>query len=166
MIERKSMLRDFIARQFAAESLTDAMERLKQHLPTASESDLLNAALAPLMLPDLVDAIEGIILAADDSPNARAFAGGIMTYVYNPFDLIQDEGLAGWIDDTVVSGLGLRALESHYQIVLNERYRALYERAIQPMSFMHDDVKEAIENFIDGLVQSGASLSVAANPAG
>jgi uncharacterized membrane protein YkvA (DUF1232 family) len=64
----------------------------------------------PIMLRELSQ----LIYTPNITPEMRAFAGGIYSYVFNPFDYINEEvvGFLGFIDDALVVFYGMKLIES------------------------------------------------------
>jgi len=154
------MLRSFIAESYAEQPVVLVAEDLKALLPTTSPEQRLAAALIPMLLPDLVDAVERVVVGANDSPQLRGFAGGLLTYVYNPMDLVQADGVVGWVDDAVVCAEGLHQLHERGAVELDEAAQALCTKARAPLGSMAPDLNAAIHQFLSGLWENAGAVSV------
>lgn len=66
-----------------------------------------------LKLPEMLEELCDIIRQENVSPQTRAIAGGIYSYVFNPFDYIDDDdtGYLGFVDDVLIVFYGMRLLE-------------------------------------------------------
>lgn len=151
MRQRRDMLRHFIAESYAEQSITAIVGDLRAHLPDADVVALTRAALVPVVLPDLVEAIETVVLGADKRPHLRGYAGGLISYVYNPLDIIQAEGVVGWIDDTVIAAMGLLKLGETEAVELDPVIRASCELAAATLPELGAPVRGAIEELVEAL---------------
>ena len=159
MNTRRSMLRSFIAEQYREHTLHAAMTAAADGpLAGSTPAAQVRAALVPLLLPHLVEAVEHIIVGADDMPKVRAFAGGLLTYVFNPLDLIPDDGPLGWLDDAVVCALGLRRLTEAGSVELDQHTDAVCELVLESLPSISADLREAIERFVADLWESGTDI--------
>lgn len=68
----------------------------------------------PLLLPPMLQELAKFIKESSVSSEVRALAGGIYTYVFNPFDFIEDEvfPLLGFVDDALIVFYGMKLIES------------------------------------------------------
>lgn len=68
----------------------------------------------PLLLPQMLQELAKFIKESPVSSEVRALAGGIYTYVFNPFDFIEDEAfsLLGFVDDALIVFYGMELIES------------------------------------------------------
>lgn len=149
------MLRSFVAEQYGAAPLSETLSEAGDILTGAEPHARIRATLVPLLLPHLVEAVEHVIVAADDRPDVRGFAGGLLTYVYNPLDLLQGDGVLGWLDDAIVCALGLLKLTEEKKIELDDNTRAVVDVVTESLDALPADLRGAIENFIDSLWESG-----------
>lgn len=152
------MLRAFVADCYAAESLNDVATQLQAVMPDATVAQRLAAAQVPMLLADLVDAIEAIVVLATELPQVRGFAGGLLTYVYNPLDLVQADGVSGWIDDAIVCAVGVRRLHREGVVALDEGTLALCDSACASEPRLSNELRESIAIFIDGLWTSSGLI--------
>jgi len=150
------MLRAFVLETYGAATAAERFDAAEQLAPEASHADRARLALTQLLLPDLVDAIEQVIVAADDRPTARAFAGGVLTYVYNPLDLIGDDSPLGLLDDTIICALGLNHMARTGDIELDSRVAGMCELAADALPLLNADLREGIEDFVRDLALSTA----------
>jgi uncharacterized membrane protein YkvA (DUF1232 family) len=70
----------------------------------------------PMAIPRMLEYVGAV--AADESldPMLRAICGGVYGYVFNPFDIIDDEkhGYLGFVDDAIVTFYGVKKLETYF----------------------------------------------------
>jgi len=118
---------------------------------SATFAHKVSLAQAPLLLPDLVSFLESIIVQADDQPRIRAYAGGLLTFVYNPLDFIGDEPPAGLVDDTVVCALGLRKLAEEGTVELDPVVDGLVSSVAGLVGYLGQDLLSAITGFVEEL---------------
>lgn len=159
MKPRRAMLRSFIAAQYEEEPLSKTIEALAKYMGNASETTRLWAAMAPLLLPDLVEGIEALILR-ENAHHTRAFGGGLLTCVYNPLDIISDEGPIGWLDDTIVVGLGLLSLEEQGATQLTSILRAQCEAVSRLANELDPAYREAVNQFVQNLWDTTKTVSL------
>lgn len=151
MRPRRAMLRSFIAEQYAAAPLSESVAEAREALAAAEPQTRVRAILAPLLLPHLVEAVEQVIVHANDQPGVRGFAGGLLTYVYNPLDLLQGDGLIGWLDDALVCAMGLRKLEDEALVELDEQTHAAVDVVLESLASLTPELRAAVEGFVADL---------------
>lgn len=157
MPARRDMLRSFIGAQYGAAPLNSDSEVLKAEMfDNPSPDTLLRATTVPLLLPHLVDAIEQIIIHPEAPDRVRAYAGGLLTYVYNPLDLFQHEELVGWIDDAVVCALGLQKLADAEAIEVDSFTASVCRTCCDVLPEMKADLREGIKQFVEQMWNSHA----------
>jgi uncharacterized membrane protein YkvA (DUF1232 family) len=151
------MLRTFIAESYATQPLREIAAEFEEVMPDSTPADRLRCAQAPLLLADLVDAVEQVVVKSDDDAHVRGYAGGLLTYVYNPLDLLDADGAVGWLDDTIVCAEGLRRLHDGSHIQLDDSTLGLCDVARACEELLDDTLRGAIRDFVEGLwTNSGA----------
>lgn len=150
-----TMLERFVADTFRDTRIPDLMPELKRIAPSASMAERLELALLPMLLPALVGGVERVIAAAA-APAVRGFAGGLLTYVYNPLDILGDDGALGLVDDTFVCALGLRTLQDEKLIELDDYLAGICELAMRLLPKLDEDLVESIRRFVSDLRRTTA----------
>ena len=89
-----------------------------------------------------------------DNDAARRMAGGLLTYVCNPLDIIGDDTPLGRVDDAIICALGLKRLRTKHSIDLGERTLAVCDVAIESFAHLSEDIQNGIEDFVDELESS------------
>jgi len=148
----KPYLQRFVLDSYLDKSLSDVVgkiDRVASESATAAQK--ISLAQAPLLLPDLASLLEVIIVQADDHPEIRAYAGGLLTFVYNPLDFIGDEPPAGLVDDTVVCALGLRKLADEGTVELDPVADGLVSSVAELVGYLKQDLLSAITDFVEEL---------------
>jgi uncharacterized membrane protein YkvA (DUF1232 family) len=160
-----TMLRDLVAQEYRATTLRDgvlAAERIARQADASARAQLW---LLQLLLPDLVAAVEKAIVDAQNQPRVRQLAGGLLTYVYNPLDLIGDDTPLGRLDDTIICAMGLQRLVELENIALEPEVSATCDLAARSLSLLNDDLREGIEWFLRDLESSTESVGGVRVPA-
>ncbi|MCZ7679786.1 MAG: hypothetical protein M5U28_13895 [Sandaracinaceae bacterium] len=155
------MLRAFIAESYAAQPVHEIAAQLVDVMPSASAADRVRAAQVPVLLADLVDIVEQVVIKADENAHVHGFAGGLLTYVYNPLDLLTAEGIVGWLDDTIVCAVGLRRLHDDGLAQLDEPTLALCDVAREAREHLNPELASAIADFIEALWQNSSTMPAA-----
>ncbi|XPM52642.2 MAG: DUF1232 domain-containing protein [Leptolyngbya sp. IPPAS B-1204] len=110
------LLQEYLSRQHQSFNLSNTESELfKVYLRQSESSNLTDSMLdLPLLLPQMLQELAKFIKEPDVSPEIRALAGGIYTYVFNPFDFVEDEtfSLLGFVDDALVVFYGMELIES------------------------------------------------------
>ena len=67
----------------------------------------------PLEIPKMLRELLQLLHKPNLSPQVQALAGGIYSYVFNPFDFINEEsvGFLGFIDDALIVFYGMKLIE-------------------------------------------------------
>lgn len=104
---------------------------IKPYLRDQTDCNLSKKSLElPLLIPKML--IELTQLIRDDSVSTvlRALAGGIYSYVFNPFDYINEEsvGFLGLIDDVLIVFYGMQLIEA---LGKNECFPIVHEQDLQ-----------------------------------
>ncbi len=152
----RQFLRKYIAESFSNKGIVDL---LKEQQGVVDESvgleHRVQIAYSPMMLPDLVEAVEFVVVNAEDDPSVRGYAGGILGYVYNPLDFITVEGPVGLIDDTIICAMGLLHLERGGKIELDATISVMAHAAARLVEHLDERISGAISDFVENL---GGSL--------
>ena len=143
-------LRWMVAHDYELASLDDQMQAAATIAPHASKADHVRLSLLELLLPELVSAVESVIVASGHNEGARGMAGGLLTYVCNPLDIIGDDLPLGRVDDVLVCALGLKRLEE-LGFELPGRSAAACEVAIGCLPWLRKDVREGVAEFVASL---------------
>lgn len=115
--------------------------------PTAHSTDR-----QPSLLPDLVSALEHVIVGADDNPRARGLAGGLLSYVYNPLDIIPDDGPLGLVDDAFICALGIEELKKAGHITVDPFIQGACDLAFALVPILDPKLRDALSRFVADLV--------------
>jgi len=151
----RQFLRKYIIESFTNKSITDLLKEQQGVVDEAADLEhQIQIAYAPMMLPDLVEAMESVVINADDEPGVRGYAGGILSYVYNPLDFISVEGPVGLVDDTIICAMGLLHLESSGKIEMDGTVSALAHRAARLVEDLDQKISAAIKDFVENLETS------------
>lgn len=148
------VLRGEIAQEYRESQLKDgvlAAERIARRADPAAHAQLW---LVQLVLPDLVAALEKAIVEGAEQPRVRHLAGGLLTYVYNPLDLIGDETPIGRLDDAIICAKGLLRLQELEGLQLDPHVAAICNLAVRALALLDDDLKNGIERFVENLEAS------------
>lgn len=148
----KSYLQRFVLDSYLNKTLSDVIGRIDTVTSEAATvAHKVSLAQAPLALPDLISLLEGAIVQAEDYPKIRAYAGGLLTFVYNPLDFIGDEPPAGLVDDVIVCALGLRKLAEEGTVQLDPIADGLVRSIAELSGYLRQDLLSAITEFVEEL---------------
>lgn len=147
-------LRIMLAREYEELPGTEQMKGAASIAPDASPADQVRLGLLQMLLPDLVSEVERLIVETTGNDAARSMAGGLLTYVCNPLDLIGDDQPLGRVDDAMVCALGLKRLEKLHGIKLTARASAVCEVATESMRHVSEDLRHGVEDFVADIEQS------------
>jgi uncharacterized membrane protein YkvA (DUF1232 family) len=153
MSSMSGAVRWMLLRAFEGVSETNGenlMEAAASLAPRASGSQQVVLGLVQLLLPELITAVEGVILESAHDARARRIAAGLLTYVCNPLDIIGDDLPLGRVDDVLICALGLKRLE-RLGFKLNDRNAAICELAVNYLPCMRQDIRDSIEEFVSSL---------------
>lgn len=151
----RQFLRKYIIESFTNRTLSDLLQEQKGVVDEAADVEhRIQIAYAPMMLADLVEAMESVVVSADDEPGVRGYAGGILSYVYNPLDFISVEGPVGLVDDTIICAMGLLHLEDNGKIEMDVTISALAHRAARLVEHLDQKISAAIKDFVANLESS------------
>lgn len=150
-------LRGLLAKEYNEVVSEEQMASAATIAPRASAADHLRLGLLQLLLPDLVAAVEDVIVNSTDNAAARGMAGGLLTYVCNPLDIIGDEQPLGRVDDTIICAIGLRRLQELEHVPLPPRVEAACDVAASCLCYLSEDLQESIEEFVAELEASTRS---------
>jgi uncharacterized membrane protein YkvA (DUF1232 family) len=110
------LLQEYLSRQYQSFSLSNIDgESFKTYLRHPENLSITNSMLdLPMLLPQMLKELAKFIKGSHIEPEVQALAGGIYTYVFNPFDFIEDEAfsLLGFVDDALVVFYGMKVIES------------------------------------------------------
>jgi uncharacterized membrane protein YkvA (DUF1232 family) len=148
------MLRGLMAQEYKASHMKEGLAAAEKIARRAEPSARAQLCLLQLVLPDLVSAIERAIIESSDQPRVRSIAGGLLTYVYNPLDLIGDDTPLGRLDDVIICALGLQRLRELEKLELEPHVAAVCELAVRSLSLLDEELKNSIEWFIRDLESS------------
>lgn len=89
------------------------------------------AVKLPLLIPPMLRELSNIMRQEATSPRVRAIAGGIYSYVFNPFDYIDEEaiGYLGFLDDALIVFNGIRFIEN----MENIKFSSTSDQSLQKM---------------------------------
>jgi hypothetical protein len=147
-----SYLRRFVLDSYLDKTLTDVIRKLESVTSeSATLAHKISLAQAPLLLPDLVSLLEGVVVQADDHPKIRAYAGGLLTFVYNPLDYIGDDPPAGLVDDVIVCALGLMKLAEEGTVQLDPTVEGVVRSTAGLAEYLKQDLLSAITEFVEEL---------------
>jgi hypothetical protein len=122
--------------------------------PRASAADHVRLFQIQLLLPDLVAAVEKVIVESGSDDATRSMAGGLVTYVCNPLDVIGDERPLGRVDDSLVCAMGLRRLEKAHRIVLEPHVSAMCDVVLGCLGCLGEEIQESLKEFVADLDRS------------
>ena len=151
------MLRGLLAQTYGEGGIGEGMAAAERIAPSAEPSARVQLCLLQLLLPDLVAAIEKIIVSATDKPRVRQVAGGLLTYVYNPLDLIGDDSPLGRVDDAIICAVGLQHLREAGEIDLDPDIAAVCDWAARSLPLLSSDLQDSIRWFVRDLEQQSGS---------
>ena len=102
--------------------------------PYASKEELSlsdEAARLPLFIPCMLRELSNIMRQEATSPHVRAIAGGIYSYVFNPFDYIDEDsiGYLGFLDDALIVFNGMEFIEKLEQI----KFSSIQDQSLRRM---------------------------------
>jgi uncharacterized membrane protein YkvA (DUF1232 family) len=143
-----------MAQEYRTSQLRDGLVAAGEIARHADPSARVQLWLLQLLLPDLVIAVEKAIIEANSQPRVRRLAGGLLTYVYNPLDLIGDDTPLGRLDDAIICAIGLQRLQELENITLEPHVSAICDLAVRSLSLLNDDLRDAIEWFMHDLENS------------
>jgi len=107
--------------------LAAAIARGEALMPTAMPHELVRLLLTTHLLPELAQGIEELIVSVD-LPAVRGFGGGLLSYIYSPFDIIPDDDTAaGLVDDVLVCALGFALLVKLSALKMDSSLRAIVD---------------------------------------
>jgi uncharacterized membrane protein YkvA (DUF1232 family) len=147
-------LRIQLAREYEEGSADQEMNAAATIAPRASAADQVRLGMMQMLLPELVQAVEQVIVHASNKPYARAVAGGLLTYVCNPLDIIGDDQPLGRVDDALICAVGLSRLQKREHVQLTPRIQAICQMANESMAYLDDDLQESIREFLSELEAS------------
>jgi uncharacterized membrane protein YkvA (DUF1232 family) len=147
-------LRSLVASEYSQVANEDRMKAAKGLAPDASRADQVRLGLVELLLPELVEAVERVIIESAEKPEARSMAGGLLTYVCNPLDIIGDDTPLGRLDDTIICAVGLRRIKRRDKIELAPRIEAICDVAEESFALLDQELRESIEEFLSQLEAS------------
>lgn len=146
------VLRELMARELVSARLGEAAIATDDVAPGATPAERTRLWLLQLLLPDLVAALETIIVdAGRKQHHVRRLAGGLLTYVYNPLDLIGDDTPLGRVDDTIICALGLARLRERDHIDLSPGVSAICALAESELLLLAPELQTEIRAFITDL---------------
>lgn len=150
-----NLLQSYVTSAYNNHPISSLGERLTTIAPNASATQRIQLAMLPILLPELEQAIRKLIIDAKDDVKLRGFAGGLLSYVYNPLDfLAEDDSPIGLIDDTFICALGLLKLMDTYPPSKDELTWAACNLVASLLSAVDNSLREAIESFVSGLEQT------------
>lgn len=91
-----------------------SLDCLKPFLKNMEKYELSTQSLdLPRLLPKMLEELIELIRSKNSKPELLALAGGIYSYVFNPFDYIQEDtlGFLGFIDDVLIVFYGMELIE-------------------------------------------------------
>lgn len=147
------VLRELMARELVSARLGDATLSSDDVAPEANPAQRTQLWLLQLLLPDLVAALETIIVESPKKQHVRRLAGGLLTYVYNPLDLVGDDMPFGHLDDTMICALGLLRLRERDHIELSAGVLAICTLVEGALPLLASDLQSAIRAFVRDLEQ-------------
>lgn len=149
------MLHRYVSDAYRDHPLSTLNDRLRELAPRGTPAQLTQIALLPMLLPALVAKLEQIIVLSDEDPAARGLAGGLLSYVYNPLDIIpDDEGPLGLLDDVVICAIGLTALASGERWKLDEITSGACECVVALVPSLAPDLAQALKDFVAQLIDA------------
>lgn len=154
MAEMSTALRGMMAREYEARSVDGQLEAGSRIAPAASAADHVRLGLIQLLLPELVGAVETVIVESTDNESVRGMAGGLLSYVCNPLDMIGDDLALGRVDDALICALGLERLRQLHRIELAPRTEAVCRVTTDCLGYLSNDLQHNIEDFISDLERS------------
>lgn len=151
------MLRSEMARSYGDGSIEERLGAAAEIATSTRPAARVQLCLMQLLLPDLVSTIEKVIVDAADDPRVRRLAGGLLTYVYNPLDLIGDDSPLGRVDDAIVCARGLLRLADGFDVELSPDARAICEAAADALPLLNRSLRDAIVSFGEDLERSASA---------
>ncbi len=145
-----SAVRWMMLKSYEGARTEEQMEAAASLAPRASSADRVTLGLLELLLPELVGAVEGVIVESGHHSGARRMASGLLTYVCNPLDIIGDDQPLGRVDDVVICALGLKRLE-RLGFRQSDRVVAVCELVVGCLPWLRKDVRDNIDEFITSL---------------
>lgn len=156
------MLRGMMAQEYRALGMKEGLIAAEKIARRADPSARAQLCLVQLVLPDLVAAIEKAIVEGSDQPRVRRVAGGLLTYVYNPLDLIGDDTPLGRLDDAIICAMGLQRLQELENLELEPHVAAICDLAVRSLSLLNEELRNSIEWFVRDLESSTEPAPAAA----
>ncbi|MCC7536786.1 MAG: hypothetical protein IT379_11260 [Deltaproteobacteria bacterium] len=148
------MLRELMARELVSARLGEAVLWTDDLAANATPPQQTHLWLLQLLLPDLVAALERVIVEPGQNRHrVRRLAGGLLTYVYNPLDLVGDDMPFGHLDDTMICALGLLRLRERDHIELSAGVLAICTLVEGALPLLASDLQSAIRAFVRDLEQ-------------
>ncbi len=154
MSDMSKALLGMMAREYEQRAGSDQLEAGARIAPAASAADHVRLGLVQLLLPELVAAVEKVIVQSTDNVSARGMAGGLLSYVCNPLDIIGDDMPLGRVDDALICALGLERLRSLHRVELGPRTDAVCRVAADCLGYLSTDLQHSIEDFVSELERS------------
>lgn len=154
MADMAKALRGMLAREYEERPGAGQLEAGALIAPAASAADHVRLGLVQLLLPELVAAVEQVIVQSTDNASARGLAGGLLGYVCNPLDIIGDEMPLGRVDDALICALGLERLRQLHRVELEPRTEAACRVATDCLGYLSTDLQHSIEDFVADLERS------------
>jgi len=154
MGEMSKALRGMMARDYEARTGAEQLESGSRIAPSASPADHVRLGLLQMLLPELVAAVEQVIVQSTDNASARGMAGGLLSYVCNPLDIIGDELPLGRVDDALICAIGLERLRQLHRVELGPRTEAVCRAATDCLGYLAMDLQHSIEDFVADLERS------------
>ena len=129
-------LQEFIDKQYQSYKLSNQnLDAFSKYLHDPETSEIPEPLVAlPLFLPQMLQELTDFIR---DTKNLemKALAGGLYTYVFNPYDYIDDEVLPplGLVDDTLIVFYGMEIIEAatpnqHFSALQNSDLTELVQK--------------------------------------
>ena len=145
------VLRELMARELVSARLGDATLSSDDVAPEANPAQRTQLWLLQLLLPDLVAALETIIVESPKKQHVRRLAGGLLTYVYNPLDLVGDHTQFGRVDDTIICALGLLRLYDRDHVQLSPGVLGICALAETVLPLLEPGLQDDIRAFVSDL---------------
>lgn len=149
------MLQRYVSDAFRDQPISSLRERLTAIAPSASNAQRIELGMLPMLLPDLERVLQRLIVSVKDDDAARGFAGGLLSYIYNPLDILpDDDGPIGLLDDTFVCAVGLMKLAERSTFVHDEFTRGICELVTSLLPALDAGLRDSIERFVADLLQA------------
>lgn len=150
----RRILSQLVIEAYGTTPLSSRASRLEEIAPEASAAERVQLGLLPMVLPDLVRALEQLMVTYDPGAPSRAFASGLLTYVYNPLDIMPDEDVLGFIDDALICARGLLQLQSEHGVVLESGLVGMCQWALALEGKLDPGLQRRLDAFMENLLQS------------